>query len=260
MKVFPFGPMPDVVLESLASLARGGTVLVVDDPAVADAVLAAAASIDALPDSVAGATGRGPVILAWGSGDDAARALASGADHWLGSPEGEPAFARILAAQLQAVSRRLQPRADVRPRALPDLLQHEFDRAARYRRALAVLVAATPSPGTEGDVLARCRAAVRDVDTVAELPSGRIAVVLPETDAGGALAAALRVHAALAPGSHVGVAAYPARGIEGSDDLLGRALEALLQARRGGSDVISFGAPGVIWARQAPDPASVPDA
>ena len=52
-----------------------------------------------------------------------------------------------------------------------------------------------------------------------------------------------------------GTAAFPSRSLESGADLLGRALESLVQAqRRGGNCVIAFGSSDIIWAHAAPDP------
>lgn len=206
-------------------------------------------------------------------------ALDAGADLWLEERES----GQILGTRLAALARRAvlggTPRLDTLTgltggRWLRDLLHHEFERSARYRRSVGLVVmeadaAEDPGPG-EGipplpELAALLRTQVRDVDLLGRLGGSRFALILPETDAGGALTAAERLRAAVEEFSargtsaptrvSIGVAAFPSRGMEKAEDLLGRALEALVQARRrGGNRVVPFGAGEIIWSRTAPDP------
>ena len=253
--------------------APGGEILLLVPAGLAPGLLArSAGSADPLP----------PCAVFGEEAAEGLAALAAGADLWL-DPREAPAH---LAARIEALGRRAllggAPRVDSVTGLLGrawfrDLLRHEFDRAVRYRRALAVLVL-EPDGGEDlpparqealaSEIAGRLRRQVRDVDLLGRLGPRRFALALPETDAGGGLAAAERLRAALAdlplPGPRrgsrtttvsLGVAAWPARGMERADDLLGRALEALGQARRrGGNVVIPFGAADVIWSRTAPDP------
>ena len=231
-------------------------------------------------------------IAVWGDRASGLSGLDAGADLWL-----DPARdAEELALQLAALARRAQlggtPRLDsltglIGHRWMGELLRHEFDRASRYRRAMGLMVI-EPDPlekinhdlGIEaGDRALRemallLRSLVREVDLLGRLSGKRFAVVLPETDAAGALIAAERLRAAVdsalfpvlprMPGRgsgplklpvSIGLCAYPVRGMNRAEDLLGRALEALVQARgRGGNCVVAFGASDVIWSRDAPDP------
>ncbi|MDQ7007706.1 MAG: GGDEF domain-containing protein [Acidobacteriota bacterium] len=223
-------------------------------------------------------------------GDEKAglQALEAGADIWISANEAPG----VMALRLDALARRSRlggaPRLDsltglIGRRRLLERLRHEFDRCARYRRSLGLLVV-EPDPieainrdfGMEvGDQALRgladlLRGLVRDVDILGRLSGKRFAMILPETDAGGALTAASRLRdaaegylfPALRGGTPlrlpvcVGVAAFPSRSVDTADDLLGRALEALGQARRrGGNTVVAFGAGDVIWSRRAPSPA-----
>ncbi|HHN73679.1 MAG TPA: GGDEF domain-containing protein [Acidobacteria bacterium] len=226
-------------------------------------------------------------VAFWGDEKAGLLALEAGADIWIRAGEGPS----TVALRLDALARRSRlggaPRLDsltglIGRRWLLELLRHEFDRCARYRRSLGLLVV-EPDPietinrdfGMDvGDQALRgvadlLRGLVRDVDLLGRLSGKRFAMILPETDAGGALTAASRLRAAaegylfpaLRSGTplhlpvSVGVAAFPSRSIDSADDLLGRALEALEQAhRRGGNAVMAFGASDVIWSRRAPSP------
>ncbi len=289
MRIVALGPLPPNLEAALGLLDETGWEVVTREDELA-------------PDDLAGETllvvptGRAPGILAGSSGDDppppsaafgedpdaGLGALAAGADLWLDPGEAPDR----LAARVEALGRRAllggAPRVDSVTGLLGrpwfrDLLRHEFDRAVRYRRALAVLVLEPdgagdlPRAGREQlarEIAGRLRRLVRDVDLVGRIGPWRFALALPETDAGGGLAAAERLRDALddlpVPGARrerrtttvsLGVAAWPSRGMERADDLLGRAVEALGQARqRGGNAVLPFGAPDVIWSRTPPDP------
>lgn len=227
----------------------------------------------------------GPPVAVWGPETDAVAALQRGADLWVDCHEA----ADLLEARLTALARRSDqgrfPAGDP-VTGLPEqapffrLVEHEFDRARRYRRSLAVLVLqpdqaprwSRPLADRALGALARSLAGeIREVDTAARLTGDRLAVLFPETDLPGVLAAAERILKSwssaepspvegqgeeLVPGPcSIGVAAIPGRGIDRAVDLLGRALEALLQAQKGGGGgVVPFGAGGIIWSRQAPAP------
>lgn len=229
---------------------------------------------------------------AWGPVERAREALDQGADVYLDPGESPD----LLAARLQALARRARlggaPRRDpltglVGKRSFTDILRQEFERAARHRRCLALL-ALEPDlqPGHPGaaaeepllqELGRHLRQWVRDSDLLARLSGHRFGVVLPETDANGGLVAGQRLQSAMegtslclppagkaGAGRHVrltlsiGLAAYPSRGMDRPRDLLGRALESLVQAqRRGGNAVLPFGASDIIWSREAPDPSRI---
>ncbi len=289
MRIVALGPLPPNLEAALGLLGESGWEVVSRDEVPEPGDLAGETLLvlpaDRAPGILAG-TPRDdppPPSAAFGALPEAGlEALAAGADLWL-DPEEAP---ERLAARVEALGRRAllggAPRVDSVTGLLGrpwfrDLLRHEFDRAVRYRRALAVLVlepdAADGLPPAREEQLARevagrLRRLVRDVDLVGRIGPRRFALALPETDAGGGLAAAERLREELAdlplPGPRrerrtttvsLGVAAWPSRGMERADDLLGRAVEALGQARhRGGNTVLPFGAPDVIWSRTPPDP------
>lgn len=272
------GPAPPAVEEAVRALAAAGRLVPLAPPP------------PVTPDLVLGEAGRlggwlsGPglhhvPVLVWGPPADALAALDAGADAWLDAAE-PPAH---LAARLVAVLRRLARPAPggrmdtatglmARP-MFEDLLQHEYDRAVRYRRPLGLLVVAPDfAPGEAAvaaavdravaSLLARLRTGIREVDTLARVAPDTLALLLPETDVGGARSAAQRLRdlgrSAVVPAGATaafGIAAAPFRGIDRARDLFGRALEALRQARRAGGDrVVAFGATDIVWSREAPDP------
>lgn len=225
----------------------------------------------------------------WGNQKDLSTALNDGADLFLDPEEN----AERLAARLQALARRARlggaPRRDpltglVGKRSFRDILRQEFERASRHRRSLALLALEPDFPrsgNTDEEVEEtllqeighHLRPLVRDSDLLARLSGRRFGVVLPETDATGGVTAGQRLRAAVAGAPipipprkggagkalyltlSVGIAAFPSRGMERADDLLGRALESLVQAqRRGGDSVLLFGSSDIIWSREAPDP------
>lgn len=275
MRIAAHDPLPPALEGALARFAADGLVARISCPAGAwperaDLLLAPAAAVPAL---LRGAPRTLPVALlaVWGPRDAALAALEAGADLWIDAEED----AATLLARLAAAARRRLPAATridaltglPGPEQFRDLLEHEFDRARRYRRALA-LAALAPDPAGASEALpgmaAALRGAVRDVDTLARYGRGTLVLLLPETDARGAIVLGQRLHEAVggtrrgpAPvATSAGVAAIPARGIEEARDLLGRALEALEQAQRaGGGRVVAFGSPDVIWSRLSSDPA-----
>ncbi len=272
MRIAAHEPLPSALDGALGRFAADGLVTRVACPAGAwperaDVLLAAADGV--LP--LLRGTPRGlPVALlaVWGARPAALAALEAGADLWVDEAEdGDALLARLTAA----VRRRLPvaTRIDALtglpgPEQFHELLEHEFDRARRYRRALALAALAPDVAGESGALLrmaAALRGTVRDVDTLARYGRETLVLLLPETDARGAVVLGQRLHEAVAgtgagAATSAGVAAIPARGIEAPRDLLGRALEALEQARRaGGGRVVAFGSPDVIWSRDASNPA-----
>jgi diguanylate cyclase (GGDEF)-like protein len=227
-------------------------------------------------------------IAVWGDDAEGREGLERGADIWFGEHEPAATIAlRLLALVRRARlggGRKVDPLTGLGgAERFRELLRHEFERAARYRRELSVLVfepdghetlRAAHGPEAAEQVLRDLSgvlaALVRDVDLLARLSPRRLCLLLPETEVAGAQVAAerlvdaVRERALPLPGeagagavltASCGLAGFPARGMEKGDDLLGRALEALLQAqRRGPAAVVAFGCSGVIWSRQAPDP------
>lgn len=274
LREFPTSP-------ELRWLPEGPGILPASIPAAAVLLVEAARFLAAT-----GKTGPlGPPVAVWGPETEAVAALQNGADLWLDGREASD----ILEARLAALVRRSDqgrfPAGDPVTR-LPEqapffrLVEHEFDRARRYRRSLAVLIL-QPDQAPRWSRAVADRALgllaksladeIREVDTAARLTGDRLAVLFPETDLPGVLAAAERILKSwstaspspadrppeeLVPGPcSIGVAAIPGRGIDRAVDLLGRALEALLQAQKGGGGgVVPFGASGIIWSRQAPAP------
>jgi diguanylate cyclase (GGDEF)-like protein len=137
----------------------------------------------------------------------------------------------------------------------------EIERAARFGRPLALLMmdldlfkAVNDAHGHQrGDAVlvelaGRVRAQVRDVDTVARYGGEELVVILPETDAEGAVQAAERICDAVRrrpfgePGEasvevtvSIGAAVFPDHGAS-SSTLLRRADEALYEAKDAGRD------------------------
>ena len=121
---------------------------------------------------------------------------------------------------------------------LDERLAAEADRAARYRRPLALLLISLQ--GAEGATLAatdRLAATLRRMDVIAEESADEIAIILPEADITAARAAASRlagearaaglVHGGVAV--KVGVATFPSDGTQ-PGELLSRARAALRRA------------------------------
>jgi len=219
-------------------------------------------------------------VAVFGTDEHAGRAaLDAGADLWLDPRES----AETLAARLDALLRRAAPGGAHRVDSLTgllghatfaELLLHEMERAKRYKRPMSVLAIEPDDPERAGPAAARdtlmrhvaasLRESVRDVDLLARLGPDRFALLLPETDARGALKAAERLREAVASRDDVaatvsiGAAGFPSRGMEAPEHVLGRSLESLLQAlRAGGNRVVPFGAPDVVWAKNPPDPAQI---
>ena len=148
-------------------------------------------------------------------------------------------------------------------------VRDEIARARRYGRAFAVLVVEADAidvplapDGSEevaawGDALETAlRASLRDVDHVARLAAGRVAVLLPETGAAGARAVGERIRG-LAPKVLVktapigarpalpfkttcstGIAVVAGEGAGPDDDPIARAQSACARARGSGGDRI----------------------
>ena len=134
-------------------------------------------------------------------------------------------------------------------------LDEEFERASRYRRPFAVIVADldnfrmvndTHGHGS-GDAVLRAvgevlRSQLREVDIASRLGGEEFAIIAPETDTDGAVQLAERIrralHSALLPGVgamtiSLGVAVYPSHG-EIREVLMSNAEAALAQAKRDG--------------------------
>ncbi len=306
MKILALPPLPAAVTEALRFLAQRGIETETLEGGEAPEFSSIVSSCDLF---LLEATGReewltrlrdspeaGALpIAAWGDETSGRIALEAGADLWLDAEES----GALIALRLGALARRAvlggAPRLDtltglIGHRWFGEILRHEFERSIRYRRSMGILVVeADPLEeinrnfGMEiGDRALRqmaevLRGLVRDVDLLGRISGKRFAVILPETDAEGALTAGERLRAAvdgyLFPalqhgGSRsrgplrlpisVGLAAVPSRGMAKATDLLGRAIESLLQAqRKGGNCVVAFGAPDIIWSREAPDPAAI---
>ncbi len=308
LRIVAHGSIPAVIEQAVLALKQRGLDVVIDDAATAAPEPATLASecdlllFDAQRHGDWVARLRADVesstlpIAVWAPPAEGRAALENGADVWLSLDESP----QDLALRLMALARRAHlggaPRLDPLTglsghRRLQELLRHEFDRAVRYKRSLALVVvepdglelASQKQGGEASDTLLRdlaqhLRGLVRDVDLLGRLSGKRFAVILPETDGEGAVVAGERLRAAIdahsfAVGSartttrhagvlrltvSAGVAAIPARGMETSSDLLGRALESMVQAqKRGGNRVIAFGAADFIWSRQAPDPSQL---
>jgi two-component system, cell cycle response regulator len=149
-------------------------------------------------------------------------------------------------------------------RAFLERLGAEFDRAQRYGKVITLLVIdADHFKGVNdahghlcGDrVLAQLasllQSTVRTVDAVARYGGEEFVAVLPETRLDGAVIFAERLREAVerhsfsgpngAPLSltiSIGVAAYPADGVNSSEDLIARADEALYRAKSGGRNQV----------------------
>jgi len=144
-------------------------------------------------------------------------------------------------------------------------LEEEVDRAERYGVTFSVVLVDIDGLGrfneehgfVAGDLLIRevgeiLRSNTRRVDVVARYGGGRFALLLPETDRNGALAAAKKLVSKVgeatfmnAKGERVatstvraGVATYPMDG-RTPDDLLRRAGEALDEAKRRGGNCVA---------------------
>jgi diguanylate cyclase (GGDEF)-like protein/putative nucleotidyltransferase with HDIG domain len=139
-------------------------------------------------------------------------------------------------------------------------LDEEFERAQRYGRPFAVIIAdldhfrtvnETHGHGS-GDAVLRAvgdvlRAELREVDVACRLGGEEFAIITPETDVEGAVNAAERIRRATqsAPLSAIGtmtvslgVAVYPVHG-ENRDQLVSSAEDALAAAKRGGRNRVS---------------------
>ena len=273
MRVLAFPPLPPTLRavllqmeqarEALLLVPPNGASLAAASAQVADVVLAPAESAAAELDPLAPRTGM-PLVVVWGDAEACVAALAAGADVWIDPVETAPQLRARLAALLRRARRESPAGRDAGTGLLGSalfaaLLRREFERAARYRRPLAMVALSSDHPAGDAEEPRRLadglRGMVRDCDTLAFLGEGRFALLLPETDAGGAMAAAARLRVVAAtPGADAsaGIASFPTRGIAGPDDLLGRCLEALAHARRRGGQLLAFGAADVAWAPETP--------
>jgi diguanylate cyclase (GGDEF)-like protein len=150
-------------------------------------------------------------------------------------------------------------------RALTNRLGIELERARRYEAVMTMLmididhfkhVNDTHGHLVGDDVLrevaAYLKATVRSVDLVARYGGEEFVVVLPETAAAGAMifAERIRQHIATNPfvpadgplsiTASIGVAVYPADGIDTVEDLLAGADDALYRAKAQGRDRVSL--------------------
>ncbi len=147
-------------------------------------------------------------------------------------------------------------------------ISKEIERATRFQRPLAMLMldldhfkAVNDTFGhPRGDAVlielaGRIRGQVREVDIVARYGGEEVVVILPETDEIGAVQAAERIRAVVAAAAFggpdeqriavtvsVGVAVFPEHGATPTA-LLGRADEALYEAKRAGRDTWRVAAP-----------------
>ncbi len=264
MKLLALPPVPTSLAVALAALEREGWVRVLAGPggdaaeAEQDADVLVADAAGALERLAPAAGGPWPqLVVVHGEAEAALRALQAGADLWLDPAEPAERLAARLGAVLRRARRGGEPAAGgpLSRAALERRLAHEFDRAQRYRRSLAVI--ALSAPRFEAERLpGLVRPLVRDVDALARIGAERLVLLLPETDASGAATVAQRVRGALGADTVLGVAAFPTRGMDGPAALLGRALEALAHGLRAGGGVVPFGAADVIWSREAPDPST----
>jgi hypothetical protein len=121
-------------------------------------------------------------------------------------------------------------------------LRREFARAVRYRQHISVLLVDVPPTA---DVLGNVRDAVRLCDSAVPASTDRVAVILPETQLGGALVVATRLAGALGPSpvtgrpQSVGVAAYPSPSVADAEALMRAAEKALDIARSHGGGVMT---------------------
>jgi diguanylate cyclase (GGDEF)-like protein len=179
-----------------------------------------------------------------------------------------------LASQLRETMRRLEDAARTDPltgllnrRAFAEAFEHELVRTRRIERSLALLMVDVDRfkryndewGHPKGDqALRRAATAIEDstrgIDTVTRLGGEEFAIILPETDAAGALVLAERVRRAVerefsadAPPitASCGVAAFPADGTD-RVALLEAADRALYRAKALGRNRVVGGSPGVM--------------
>lgn len=275
MRVVGLGTLPPAASAALARVASGGHELVLRAGANEETLAAAfdlavigapdegaSAQMEATLHDLCTARSAAALVAVVGSGANAARWLGLGADVALDADEDETTLAARVGALASLAARVAAGQAADAPGSVTAFVERvtgEFDRAARYKRALALVVLASDAPCAPSEVLASFVAErIREVDARGPLPGERVGVLLPETDAAGALLAARRLLDALSDAdlpARAGVAAYPSRGTDAPEKLIGRAFEALAEATRlGPRRALAFGAPDVVWAREAPDP------
>jgi two-component system response regulator AtoC len=122
----------------------------------------------------------------------------------------------------------------------------EVDRAARYRRRLCLLMVRNEGPDAAMTAARQRLAAVlRRMDCMTQYGANEVGILLPETDREGGLATAYRLKRQAENESVtavVGLAVYPDEARD-PDELVERAREALLVARRGEGDAGVAAAP-----------------
>lgn len=166
------------------------------------------------------------------------------------------ARAREQARRISDLERREAPPADRDLDFLKRLLFFEVRRSRRYRFPVALALVAIdgwPEAAARlggrararilGDLLATLAAAVRDIDVAVAFTEDRFVVLMPHTDAEGALAVSRRLcqrvreRGGTAPVSaSVGVAAHEGDGPVSFSALVQRATAALARAREAGGD------------------------
>lgn len=152
----------------------------------------------------------------------------------------------------------------VNRRALTMQLTSELDRARRYQSVLSLLMLDLDHFKTVNDtyghligddvlreVAGLLQTAIRSVDVVARYGGEEFVIVLPETPLAGAVTFAERIRAQiehhpfcetqgpLSITASVGVAVYPADGVESVEDLFARADDALYRAKAEGRNAVA---------------------
>ena len=88
-------------------------------------------------------------------------------------------------------------------------------------------------------VAARLSSVLREQDTAARIGGDEFAIVLPDTDTGGAIRTAKRIHARLHVGSSIGIAVFPGDGTR-AEELLEHADQAMYRAKEAGGGYLLF--------------------
>lgn len=210
-----------------------------------------------------GKLGDVPVLVVVDEDDDAtqSRALDLGADDWVRRPfrvfEVQTRIRRVLRRRPVSGTPSAEPelfdavtRAGTRAQ-LVLTLDYEFTRCARFGHPLSCLVAeirGLPQAAASAEAADRAlataaataRASIRTIDHLFRADAGRLALVLPETDAAGAAAVAARLREADAAGElfgpagralalrlALGSASHPTPGVDGGVSLYRAAARAL---------------------------------